>query len=344
MNPPDKKQFYIGSRSSNRLPEDDPYMSSSSDSDFKKRIKLFPNDFKKIILGTYKTRKEANESEISFHKINRVSENPLFYNKAEASATGTFLKGYVVVKDKTGKTFSVENTNPDYLSGELVSVICGTITVRNKETLKYEKIHLKEYYSNKEKYETLIESKSKNFVSCVDENGTNYSISKEEYINGHHRSVNSGMKVCRYKNKNIRVPKTSTLDHISKGTVKVKDVLGNYYSVSIDDPKYLSGELQHNTRGKTVVRDSNGNTLQINVDDPRILSGELKGIASRKCVAYDIDENRIQVSTDDRRWRENELVGHRSKYAIISNGSIKKIIKQSVLENFKDWTVLKLRE
>jgi translation initiation factor IF-1 len=56
-----------------------------------------------------------------------------------------------------------------------------------------------------------------------------------------------------------------------------------------------------------------------------------------------LDENRIRVSIDDYRWKENELVGHRSKYAIISNGHSKKIIKQSDIEKFKDWTVLKFR-
>jgi hypothetical protein len=318
-------------------------MSSSSDSEFKRRIKLFPEHFKKIILGVYGTRKEANESEISYHRINKVSENPFFFNKAEASANGAFLKGYVVVKDHTGKTFSIENTHPDYLSGKFKSVICGTITVKDKETLQYKKITTIEYFSNKEKYETLIASKSKNFVSCIDIKGTTYSISKEEYDRGGHKSVNSGMKVCRIGDKNVRVPKTSKLDHISKGTVKVKDTSGNYYTVSINDSRYLSGELLHNTKGKTVVKDISGKTLQVDIDDPRLLSGELVGIASRKCVAYDINENRIRVSIDDYRWKENELVGHRSKYAIISNGHSKKIIKQSDIEKFKDWTVLKFR-
>ena len=31
----------------------------------------------------------------------------------------------------------------------------------------------------------------------------------------------------------------------NKGLVSVKDKNGNYFSVSVDDPRYLSGELKH---------------------------------------------------------------------------------------------------
>jgi len=71
----------------------------------------------------------------------------------------------------------------------------------------------------------------------------------------------------------------------NKTTVKDKD--GNTMLVSVNDPRYLSGELvgvmkdTHNPgmhKGKTVVKDKYGKQFHVSVDDPRFLSGELVGI------------------------------------------------------------------
>jgi hypothetical protein len=45
--------------------------------------------------------------------------------------------------------------------------------------------------------------------------------------------------------------------------------------VSLDDPRYVSGELIHNTKGSLTVRDKHGNTMRVSLDDPRYISGEL---------------------------------------------------------------------
>lgn len=60
------------------------------------------------------------------------------------------------------------------------------------------------------------------------------------------------------------------------GRVTVKDAMGNTRSVSVDDPRYISGELVHNHSGMvTVIDPITKETEKIYVDDPRFLSGEL---------------------------------------------------------------------
>lgn len=74
------------------------------------------------------------------------------------------------------------------------------------------------------------------------------------------------------------------LESVAKGRVSVKDVDGNNYSVYINDPRYLSGELQHVRKGKPTgmvsVKDADGNNYSISINDPKYLSGELKAVTS----------------------------------------------------------------
>lgn len=61
------------------------------------------------------------------------------------------------------------------------------------------------------------------------------------------------------------------------GLVPVKDNNGNFFQVSVNDPKYLSGEYIHVTKGYFLAKDNLGNTFYITKDDPRWISGELHG-------------------------------------------------------------------
>src|ERR1017187_1063044 len=53
------------------------------------------------------------------------------------------------------------------------------------------------------------------------------------------------------------------------GCVVVKDKFGKTFMVSVEDPRYLSGELLSIHKGKISVRDKNGKTFQVDVNDPR---------------------------------------------------------------------------
>lgn len=62
---------------------------------------------------------------------------------------------------------------------------------------------------------------------------------------------------------------------IHTGMVVVKDVDGNKFKVSTNDPRYISGELVSPNTGTMGVKDVYGNTFSVSTDDPRYISGEL---------------------------------------------------------------------
>lgn len=66
------------------------------------------------------------------------------------------------------------------------------------------------------------------------------------------------------------------------GKIPVRDENGNTFSVSTDDPRYLSGDLVSTAKGFVVVKDSDGKTFYVSKDDQRFISGELIGIRSKK--------------------------------------------------------------
>lgn len=130
------------------------------------------------------------------------------------------------------------------------------------------------------------------------------------------------------------------------GLVMVKDDTGNCFKISIDDSRYLSGELKHNTHGTVAVKDKDGNKFRVKMDDPRYLSGELVSVntgtkqsAERvarqveymkeywktnthsdearakmvqsnlgRVVVKDADGNKLKVSVDDPRYTSGELI------------------------------------
>ena len=94
-----------------------------------------------------------------------------------------------------------------------------------------------------------------------------------------------------------------------KGKVTVKDKNGKTFSVSINDSRYLSGELVHNFKGHVTVKDKNGKTFNVSINDSRYLSGELvhnfKGMLNVK----NKNGNIFSVSNNDPRYLSGELVG-----------------------------------
>ena len=95
-----------------------------------------------------------------------------------------------------------------------------------------------------------------------------------------------------------------------KGQVTVRDKDGNTFNVSVNDLRYLSGELVHNAKGTVIVRDKDGNTFSVSVNDPRFLSGELIHVTKGTATVRDKAGNMLQVSVKDPRYLSGELVHH----------------------------------
>ena len=77
---------YIGVRSCNEAPVDDPYMGSSKRLNEAIAIEGKEN-FTKKILQTFPTREEAMKHEIDLHELYDVARNPMFYNQAKSTST-----------------------------------------------------------------------------------------------------------------------------------------------------------------------------------------------------------------------------------------------------------------
>jgi len=75
--------------------------------------------------------------------------------------------------------------------------------------------------------------------------------------------------------------------------VIIKDKDDNKFMVSIDDPRYLSGEFVSLVKNTLNVKDKNGNIFRIYIDDPRYLSGELIPIW---CNRSHSDETKKKIS------------------------------------------------
>ena len=100
------------------------------------------------------------------------------------------------------------------------------------------------------------------------------------------------------------------LIHVAKGQVVVKDKDGNTTVVSITDPRYISGELVGHTTGKVPVKDKDEKTFMVSKTDPRYLSGELVPVSKGKTHVKDKDGNSLYVSVNDPRFISGELVGY----------------------------------
>ena len=94
----------------------------------------------------------------------------------------------------------------------------------------------------------------------------------------------------------------------TSGKLTVKDKNGNAFLVSVDDPRYLSGELVSITAGKVAVKDKDGNTFMVNKDDPRYLSGELVPTATGKIVVKDKNGKFYCIDPNDPRYLSGELI------------------------------------
>lgn len=93
---------------------------------------------------------------------------------------------------------------------------------------------------------------------------------------------------------------------ISKGHTTVKDKHGKCSRVSIDDPKYISGELTHIAMGMTSAIDQNGNTVYITSN--KYASGNFITNRTNRVPVKDKYGNILDVATNDPRYLSGELV------------------------------------
>lgn len=111
---------------------------------------------------------------------------------------------------------------------------------------------------------------------------------------------------------------------VLKNIVMVRDLDGNTFRTSINNPKYLSGEYVPANKGIKkrfrigffTAKDKSGKTYSVNKEDSRILSGELvhicTGVSNKgslnTLVVYDkILNKKFRVPIDDKRVKSGEF-------------------------------------
>ena len=303
---------YIGVRTSNIDPIYDigvKYFSSSIDKSFKDRQKQNPADYKYEVLSIHETREDASSEEARLHELYNVARSNDFYNKHN-SATNIFdTLNKMVAKDASGNTFKVNLDDTRYLSGELVALSKGQVTVKdsNGNTSRVS-IDDARYLSGE------LVHHCKDQVTVKDKEGNTFNVDKDDprYLSGE-------------------------LVHITKGQVTVKDKDGKIIAIQVDDPRYLSGELVHITKGQVTVKDSDGNIFNVDKNDPRFLSGELIHIAKGLVLVKDKEGNTFKVSKSDPRFLSGELIGLGKGKTVINNGAIHRMIEKDV-EIPEGWT------
>jgi len=128
---------YIGCRSCDCLPEEDiKYFGSYKDKTF--------NPTKKIILETFKTRKDAIYAEIEMHNFYDIASNPHFANRAKQTSTKFTRDGVVTSQEtkekmskvKKGKFFLNESAREKIKRARALQVFTEESSIKRKQTLK----------------------------------------------------------------------------------------------------------------------------------------------------------------------------------------------------------------
>lgn len=109
--------------------------------------------------------------------------------------------------------------------------------------------------------------------------------------------------------------------------VVVIDKEGKTYKVSVEDPRYLSGEFKHLYVGKTVVKDENGNVFAVDVDK---VPKNCHGIQFGKVTVKNKEGKTFSVDKNDSRYLNGELESvNKGKITVIDKeGNYKSISKE----------------
>jgi len=112
-----------------------------------------------------------------------------------------------------------------------------------------------------------------------------------------------------------------------KGKTAAKTLTGEILLVSIEDPRFKTGELVGIAKGKIAVKDSVGNFYLVDKTDPRYISGDLVGVnKGRKFkqkvpsphkgtfLAKDREGKMVRLTKDDPRYISGEFIHFRKKF------------------------------
>lgn len=290
----------------------DPYKYLGSGTLWIKHLNKYGDDISTEIYGYYTDKESCTKAAIDFSERNNIVESKEWANfrNEDGLSGGDTMSGRVSAKDaKTKKSVgAVYKDDPRWETGEIIHSRAGRCVVVDANN--------NQYSIEKDRYdENIHRNIRKNKVSAIDEEGNPVIIDSDLFYNGNYKGVcKDKLTVFDVTSNSYKQIDKSEYDrniHLSPFTKKlvVKDKDGNTSKVSVDDPRYLSGELVAYTCGTVNVKDEDGNRFRVDVEDPRYLSGELVGCSAGRTVVKDKDGNRFMVDIDDPRFLNGELTG-----------------------------------
>ena len=281
-------KFYIGVHSTTDI--DDGYLGSGKL--IKMAIKKYGKEnFKREILYFFKSLSECYEKEKELVTQTFLEKSDT-YNICVGGKGGRY--GMITAKDKDGNIYTVFVGDERIKNGELFGIAKNTVNVINKngDIFKVDKDDKRISDGSLEKHTPF-----KNKVPVRDGNGNTYQVDRETFKN------------------------STTLQHVTKGTVTVKDANNAYFNIPINDPRLLSKELVPVTTGLVSAKDRNGDTYHVDRDDIRLKNGDLVGVVKGTVVVKDKNGNLFRVSVEDPRYISGELT-HPSKGRVLVKDSL----------------------
>ena len=192
-----KQKFYSGVRLNKNSGNCDlltQYFTSSTDVDFKGRVKEYPLDFT-CHVEYFNTPEEAYRAESEFHKKHDVASNPLFYNKMNAPTLGMNWIGTVSCRTKDGDVYVV--TTDEFRTGDHDHTNAGMVCVYDLDTDQNLMVSQLEFYSD-DRYVSVISPEvphNKKTVAVYDmEEHRHKKVAEEDYYQHPLRYVSAGIK------------------------------------------------------------------------------------------------------------------------------------------------------
>lgn len=194
------------------------------------------------------------------------------------------------------------NINDSYFgSGK---AICNAIKIEGKQNFKKDILFV--YNTEQEALSKEAEIVNIDFINRVD----TYNI-----VLGGGKLVLKNCVVVKDKKGNIFTVNINDPRYLSgeliprsKNTIKVKDINGNIFYIDKNDKEFTSGKLIHHSTVMKKVKDKEGNIFLIDRYNSKLLSGEVIKTKKEMIVTKDINNVYHHVSINDPRYLSGELI------------------------------------
>lgn len=230
------------------------------------------------------------------YRITNLVENKHYYG-SRTSKIDPYLdlgKKYFSSAKSNKWIIADQKTNPQNYKYKIVASFMSRKDATAREVSLHRKFDVK---THDKFYNTANQSSSRfdctGTISVKDAEGNFFQVSltDERYLSGVLVPTRKGLKTSEETKRKMSISMTGklrsketreTMSKQRKGTVIVVDKEGKKFRTSVNDPRYVSGELVSHNKGYFLGIDSEGNLFYITRQDPRFISGELRGIQAGK--------------------------------------------------------------